>query len=58
MFFFLLDRLAENRIKRAPSFGHDLVAADIDDGVHKYMEGSACYEEFSRQKSLEDLLNL
>ncbi|RUS90884.1 hypothetical protein EGW08_001391 [Elysia chlorotica] len=54
----MFSQLAENRLRRAPSFGHDLVATEIDEGVHKYMGGSACYEEFSRQKSLEDLLNL
>ncbi|KAK3769789.1 hypothetical protein RRG08_046894 [Elysia crispata] len=54
----MFSQLAENRIKRAPSFSHDLLATEIDEGVHKYMEGSACFEEFSRQKSLEDLLNL
>ncbi|GFR95630.1 low density lipoprotein receptor adapter protein 1-like [Elysia marginata] len=54
----MFSQLAENRIKHAPSFGHDLDAGEIDEGVHQYMGGSACYEEFSRQKSLEDLLNL
>ncbi|GFO15201.1 low density lipoprotein receptor adapter protein 1-like [Plakobranchus ocellatus] len=54
----MFSQLAENRSKPLPSFGTDLVAAEIDDSVHKYMEGSACYEAFSWQKSLEDLLDL
>lgn len=51
-------RLAENRFKEFSSFGTDLKEEELDDGVQKYMEGSACFEAFSRTKSSEDLLNL
>ncbi|XP_041354929.1 low density lipoprotein receptor adapter protein 1-B-like [Gigantopelta aegis] len=53
-------RFAENRGRtcRLPSFGTDLRQEDIDEGVEQYMDGQGSYEAFSRQKSLEDLLNL
>ncbi|BFZ09892.1 hypothetical protein BsWGS_12931 [Bradybaena similaris] len=54
----MFSRLAENRIKQFSSFGTDLKEEELDDGVQKYMEGSACFEAFSRTKSSEDLLNL
>ncbi|XP_074662362.1 uncharacterized protein LOC141914921 [Tubulanus polymorphus] len=39
-------------------FGTNLTTDDIDDGVHQFLDGSKSREEFSRQKSLEDLLDL
>ncbi|XP_059166596.1 low density lipoprotein receptor adapter protein 1-A-like [Physella acuta] len=54
----MFSRLAENRIKKMPSFGTDLKEDDLEDGVQKYMAGSACYEAFSRTMSVDDLLSL
>ena len=52
-------RLAETRGRgRIPSFSTDLRQEDVDDGVQQYMDGQRCFEEFSRQKSIEDLLSL
>lgn len=52
-------KLAETRGRvRIPSMGTDLRQEDVDDGVQQYMDGKRCFEEFSRTKSLEDLLNL
>ncbi|XP_035825352.1 low density lipoprotein receptor adapter protein 1-A isoform X3 [Aplysia californica] len=54
----MFSQLAENRSKQLPTFGTDLKEDELDDGVEKYMGGSACYEAFARTKSVEDLLNL
>ncbi|CAG5120531.1 unnamed protein product [Candidula unifasciata] len=54
----MFSRLAENRIRKFSNFGTDLIEDELDAGVQKYMEGSACFEAFSRTKSSEDLLNL
>lgn len=52
-------KLAETRGRvRIPSFSTDLRQEDVDDGVQQYMDGRRCFEEFSRQKSIEDLLSL
>ncbi|KAK7494342.1 hypothetical protein BaRGS_00014445 [Batillaria attramentaria] len=52
-------KLAETRGRgRIPSFSTDLRQEDVDDGVQQYMDGKRCFEEFSRTKSIEDLLNL
>ncbi|KAK7107327.1 low density lipoprotein receptor adapter protein 1-like [Littorina saxatilis] len=52
-------KLAETRGRgRIPSFSTDLRQEDVDDGVQQYMDGQRCFEEFSRQKSIEDLLSL
>ncbi|XP_025098167.1 low density lipoprotein receptor adapter protein 1-like isoform X2 [Pomacea canaliculata] len=52
-------KLAETRGRvRLPSFSTDLRQEDVDEGVQQYMDGKRCFEEFSRQKSMEDLLNL
>ncbi|KAL8581532.1 hypothetical protein ACOMHN_042924 [Nucella lapillus] len=52
-------KLAETRGRvRIPSFSTDLRREDVDDGVQQYMDGRRCFEEFSRQKSIEDLLSL
>ncbi|XP_050392159.1 low density lipoprotein receptor adapter protein 1-B [Patella vulgata] len=51
-------RLAENRSRRLPSFSTNLRKEDLDDSVEQYMDGRRCFEEFSRQMSIEDLLNL
>jgi hypothetical protein len=39
-------------------FSTDLREIDIDDDVHMFLDGKKSQEEFSRQKSLEDLLSL
>nr|KAI8759135.1 low density lipoprotein receptor adapter protein 1-B-like [Biomphalaria glabrata] len=52
----MFSRLAERRSK--PSFNTDLKEDELDDSVQKYMEGSACYEAFSRTVSMDDLLSL
>ncbi|CAL1527206.1 unnamed protein product [Lymnaea stagnalis] len=54
----MFSRLAENRCKQMPSFGTDLNEEELDDGVKKYMAGSACFEAFSRTMSVDDLLSL
>ncbi|XP_067673933.1 low density lipoprotein receptor adapter protein 1-like [Haliotis asinina] len=51
-------RLAQNRGRRLHSFSTDLCKEDVDESVQQYMDGQRCFEEFSRQKSIEDLLNL
>lgn len=57
-------RLAENRSRRdmrptlekIPSFCTNLRAEDMDDSITKYLDTKTCNEEFSRQRSMEDLL--
>lgn len=57
-------RLAENRSRRdmrpklekIPSFCTNLRAEDMDDSITKYLDTRTCNEEFSRQRSMEDLL--
>lgn len=39
-------------------FRTDLRQADIDESVHQYINEEKCYEAFTRQKSVEDLLSL
>ncbi|XP_076466535.1 low density lipoprotein receptor adapter protein 1-like [Babylonia areolata] len=52
-------KLAERRGRvRIPSFSTDLRQEDVEEGVQQYMDGRRCFEEFSRQKSIEDLLSL
>ncbi|XP_052087433.1 low density lipoprotein receptor adapter protein 1-B-like [Mytilus californianus] len=59
-------RLAENRIRKVaegpprldkiPSFHTNLKEEDMDDSITKYLDTKTCNEEFSRQRSMEDLL--
>ena len=59
-------RLAENRIRKVadvplrldkiPSFHTNLRKEDLDDSITKYLDTKTCNEEFSRQRSMEDLL--
>lgn len=53
-------RLAENRIQtNCPLlFSTDLRQEDLDDSVAQYLDSNKCLEEFSRTKSMEDLLCL
>ena len=55
-------RLAENRSRNLslPVFSTDLNQDedDLDDSITDYMNGDKCYEAFSRQRSMEDLLNI
>ena len=59
-------RLAENRsrkvvdvplrLEKIPSFHTNLRKEDVDDSITKYLDTKTCNEEFSRQRSMEDLL--
>ncbi|KAK3589353.1 hypothetical protein CHS0354_009997 [Potamilus streckersoni] len=51
-------RLAQDRSRPAvPVFSTNLTQEDVDDSVKQYMGGGQkCFEEFSLQKSMEDLL--
>ncbi|KAL3882665.1 hypothetical protein ACJMK2_028983 [Sinanodonta woodiana] len=53
-------RLAQDRSRRAvPVFSTNLTQEDVDDTVKQYMGGGQrCFEEFSLQKSMEDLLSI
>ncbi|KAL5010206.1 hypothetical protein ScPMuIL_012511 [Solemya velum] len=51
-------KFAANRSREFPSFCTDLCQEDLDDSIQMYMNSQRCLEEFSRQKSVEDLLNL
>ncbi|OWF39169.1 low density lipoprotein receptor adapter protein 1-A-like [Mizuhopecten yessoensis] len=51
-------RLAENRVKPVPSLGTNLCQDDLDDSLTQYFDSNRCLEEFSRTKSMEDLLCL
>ncbi|XP_069130764.1 low density lipoprotein receptor adapter protein 1-like [Argopecten irradians] len=51
-------RLAENRVKPVHSLGNNLCQDDLDDSLTQYFDSNRCLEEFSRTKSMEDLLCL
>ena len=53
-------RLAENRSRNlsVPTFSTDLDQEDLDESVTDYMNAEKCFEAFSRQRSMEDLLNI
>ncbi|XP_064607501.1 low density lipoprotein receptor adapter protein 1-like [Liolophura sinensis] len=52
-------RLAADRSKQDQTFFRtDLRQADVDESVHQYINEEKCYEAFTRQKSVEDLLSL
>ncbi|XP_033741257.1 low density lipoprotein receptor adapter protein 1-like [Pecten maximus] len=51
-------RLAENRVKPVHSLGTNLCQDDLDDSLTQYFDSNRCLEEFSRTKSVEDLLCL
>ncbi|XP_060077145.1 low density lipoprotein receptor adapter protein 1-like [Ylistrum balloti] len=51
-------RLAENRVRPVPSFRTNLCQDDLDESLTQYFDSNRCLEEFSRTKSMEDLLCL
>lgn len=46
------------RFDKIPSFHTNLRREDLDDSITKYLDTKTCNEEFSRQRSMEDLLVL
>ena len=44
------------RLDKIPSFHTNLRKEDLDDSITKYLDTKTCNEEFSRQRSMEDLL--
>lgn len=53
-------QLAENRSRNLsiPTFSTNLEQEDLDESVTNYMNAEKCFEAFSRQRSMEDLLNI